>query len=98
MEEINITDTVQNQSKQRDLRTYCLFCWREIDLDLDRRGKPYVFCGGCGTRVFMSRATLDKLKSWGLAWSEEPPLEKLEDFFDQAMATLGLRKGKNDRQ
>ena len=94
----------RNESKQQedhtrkcDLRTFCLLCWRHIDLDLDRRGKPYSFCPGCGVRIFMSRTTVDDLKSRGLAWSEEPPLETLRRWFRQTAVAVGLKKSKHDK-
>ena len=54
----------EEKTKKCDFRTFCLLCWRQIDLDLDRRGKPYSFCPGCGIRIFMSRTTIDDLKSY----------------------------------
>lgn len=89
----------QQEDKVRkcDLRTFCLLCWRQIDLDLDRRGKPYSFCPGCGVRIFMSRTTVDDLKFRGLAWSEEPPLETLRRWFRKTSVALGLGKSRNDK-
>jgi DNA-directed RNA polymerase subunit RPC12/RpoP len=85
------------QTRKCDLRTFCLLCWRQIDLDLDRRGKPYSFCPGCGVRIFMSRTTVDNLKSRGLAWSEEPPLKTLRRWFKEAAIAIGLEKSKHDK-
>lgn len=91
-------NTINEQKQQEvevkgsDFRTFCLLCWRQIDLDLDRRGKPYSFCPRCGIRIFMSRTTVDDLKSRGLAWTEEPPLESLRRWFKKAAVVIGLRK------
>ena len=86
-------------SRSPDLRTYCLLCWRQIDLDLDRRGKLYAFCAGCGTRIFLSRTTLDALKTKGLAWIKEPPLETLRLWLEKTASSLGLedKDGNKDK-
>jgi DNA-directed RNA polymerase subunit RPC12/RpoP len=100
MEHENTTNVLGQQeakSKASDLRTFCLLCWKQIDLDLDRRGKPYSFCPRCGIRIFMSRTTVDDLKSRGLAWSGEPPLETLRRWFRNIAVVIGLKKDGHGR-
>ena len=45
----------------------------------------------------MSRTTVDDLKSRGLAWSEEPPLETLRRWFRETALAVGLKKSKHDK-
>lgn len=84
------TETAANQRK--DLRTRCAFCLTSIDVNLDKRDRPYWVCLSCQTRTFATRTTLDRFIGWGWIWSDEPPLEALRSWLEQVAIAAGLKK------
>lgn len=84
------TEVATNQRK--DLRTRCPFCLAQIDVNLDKRDRPYWVCVSCQTRTFATRTNLDRFKEDGWIWSDEPPLEALRSWFDRVMVEVGLKK------
>lgn len=83
------TEIITNQRK--DLRTRCPFCLSQIDVNLDKRERPYWVCMSCQTRTFASRTALERFTTWGWIWSDEPPLEALQTWFDRIMVETGLK-------
>jgi len=79
-----------NQCK--DWRTRCPFCLATIDVNLDKRSRPYWVCVACQTRTFATRTTLDNLETVGWIWSEEPPLEVLQAWLKRVAEKAGLTR------
>lgn len=88
------TTTETSGNQHRDLRTRCAFCLAVIDVNLDKRDRPYWVCVACQTRTFATRTTLESFKQAGWIWSDEPPLEALRSWLDRIMVEAGLKKKK----
>ena len=90
MESEGTITTTTNQRK--DLRTQCPYCLSLIDLNLDKRGRPYWVCVGCQTRTFATRTTLDRLKADGWVWCNERPLVALRAWLKRVGLVAGIDK------
>lgn len=65
-------------------RVLCLFCLRgDARIRIDRRGRPYVSCGHCGTRSFMP--SFDALNGYRLL---APEIAALISRFGGVESTL----------
>ncbi len=85
-----IIEAAVNQRK--DLRIHCPFCLSSIDVNLDKRDRPYWVCISCQTRTFATRTTLDCFTESGWIWSDKPSREALRMWLDRVAITAGLKK------
>ena len=95
MESESTTEPTANQRKH--LRTRCPFCMAMIDVNLDKRDRPYWVCVACQTRTFATRITLERFTNSGWIWTDEPPLEALRAWFDHVAIAAGLKKAKKEK-
>ena len=90
-------NTGPTANQRKDLRTRCPFCVAMIDVNLDKRDRPYWVCVSCQTRTFATRITLKRFTAWGWIWRDEPPLEALQRWMDQVAIAAGLKKPKKEK-
>lgn len=75
------------------LKTMCPFCFSELDVHLDVKGRLYWRCWRCEVRSFGTKTAHSALLASSWIWSNERSLAALNAWLQQLMRETGLSKG-----
>ena len=75
-------------------KTTCPFCFSELDVHLDVKGRPYWRCWRCEVRSFGTKTAHKALEADGWIWSNERPLKALKAWLKRLVQEVGLRPEK----
>lgn len=74
-------------------KTMCPFCFAELDVHLDVKGRPYWRCWRCEVRSFGTKTAHKALEASGWIWSDERPIETLKVWLQRMIDEMGLNMG-----
>jgi hypothetical protein len=77
-------DTPERQEPTQ--KTMCPFCFSELDVHLDVKGRPYWRCWRCEARTFATKTAFKLLKASGWIWSGERPVAEHKAWLKQVAA------------
>lgn len=93
MNAMNVNEDIPKRQESTQ-KTMCPFCFSELDVHLDVKGRPYWRCWRCEVRSFGTKTAHCALETSGWIWSDERPLEALKAWLQRLMRETGLRKEK----
>jgi hypothetical protein len=86
-------DTKNPRAAQEEpKRTACPYCFADVDLHLDIKGRPYWRCWRCEIRVFGTLTALKNLQADGWIWQETRSVEEMKGWIRRFEERLGLTK------
>lgn len=79
---MNIKEDIP-EGQEPSQKTTCPFCFSELEVHLDVKGRPYWRCWRCEVRSFGTKTTHRALEVSGWIWTGERPLAALNVWLKQ---------------